>query len=186
MLPGIIVLDPLQIQNRNLQAYINTLSLELQTVRGTASKQQAELSVLLPLHSNLSAQCSKLTYDNAALLQDLKNANQAFLSLTLMYEDLKTNYESLILAHEDLKREKALIQHQIVRDAARFEACSTEVFEIGFTDGGKWGKKQAGIELEELKQKMEAMMNKNRSLEASQQDYDLKNASANELHTKWV
>jgi chromosome segregation ATPase len=184
--PGLILLDPLQIQNRNLQASINSLTLELQTMRGIASKQQADLSVLVPLRSSLSAECSKLTMEKAVLQIDLENVNRSFQSLSLMCEDLKTKYESLILEHEDLKREKALIQHQIVRDAARFQTSSTEIFEIGFTDGGKWGKKQADKELEELRKQLDAMMNKNRALEASQQDYDLKNASASELRTKWV
>jgi hypothetical protein len=183
---GLIFHHPLQFQNRNLQASINSRILELQTVRGIAIEQQANLSALGPCHSIISAKLSNFTTGNAGSQQFLGSANQNFQSLTLMCEDLRTKYESLMLVHENLKREKALIQHQIVRDAAQFEVASTEIYEIGYKDGGEWRKKIMGKEIEELKQNLEALRSKNRTLEVRQQDYDQTKASVVELRTKWV
>jgi hypothetical protein len=125
-----------------------------------------------------------LQMDRGFLLQDIHSANQAFHSVLFMFEDLKAKYELLSFDYDNLQRENAAYRHVCERDAARFKVASTQIFEIGFLDGGKWGKKEAMAQIEELKLQMETMMKKNQQLEISQRDFDITSASAKDLRIR--
>ena len=126
----------------------------------------------------------RLELERAMMARDLHMANQAFQSLLLLFEDLRTKYDRLVLYLDNVEREKKAFQHVCARDAERFQVASTQLFEIGFVDGDKCGRKQALVEIEELKQKMAAMMKKNQQLEINQRDFDITNANAKDLRKR--
>ena len=101
-----------------------------------------------------------------------------------MFEDLRARYEKVILHLDNVQRENAAYKHVCDRDAARFQVASTQIFEIGFLDGGKWGRKAAMAEVEGLKAQMDSMMKKNQQLEISQRDFDITSASAKDLRKR--